>query len=224
MKKLIFVLVSLFVALPTFAIEDGENIDGVNYCTKVNRYDVSKVTSISFPDSSLYGSGSSYTYRTIVVGYQSVPFLNATFNGKTIGHSSMDIFSCPKKYANGASGDFYAGRIIKWYIPSNYVTSSNSIKVTVQDKTASKSGIKASNTYAYELGEIEYNKIENKESNPCNPVEVTLKEEIREDIERQLEIFANPVEAEITDTGYTGYLFEDKYSCQSMPVDINDMQ
>lgn len=133
-------------------------------------------------------------------------------------------FTCPKNYANGASGSFYAGRIIEWYIPSNYVTSSNSIKLTVQDKTASKSGIKVPNTYTYGLEAIEYNEIVNKEGNPCNPVEVNLKEEIRYDVERQLEIIANPVEAEITDTGYAGYLFEDKYSCQSMPVDINDMQ
>lgn len=223
MKKIMVILASLFVALPVFA-ENGENIDGVNYCNKVNRYDVSKVTSISFPDSSLYGSGSSYTYRTIVVGYQSVPFLNATFNGKTIGHSSMEPFECPDKYANGASGPFNAGRIIKWYIPASYVTSSNSIKVTVQDKTASKSGIKVPNTYTYGLEAIEYNEIVNKEGNPCNPIEVNLKEEIRDDVERQLEIIANPVEAEIVDTGYAGYLFEDKYSCQSMPIDVNDMQ
>lgn len=224
MKKIMVILASLFVALPVFAVEDGEHIDGVNYCNKVNRYDVSKVTSISFPDSSLYGSGSSYTYRTIVVGYQSVPFLNATFNGKTIGHSSIQPFECPAKYANSASGYFYAGRIIEWYIPASYVTSSNSIKVTVQDKTASKSGIKVPNTYTYGLEAIEYNEIVNKEGNPCNPIEVNLKEEIRDDVERQLEIIANPVEAEIVDTGYVGYLFEDKYSCQSMPIDVNDMQ
>ncbi|MDE7314564.1 MAG: hypothetical protein K2N11_02550 [Mucispirillum sp.] len=224
MKNIIFIFTFLLIALPVFAVKDGEKIDGVNYCNKVNRYDVSKVTSISFPDTTLYGSGSSYTYRTIVVGYQSVPFLNATFNGKTIGHSSMEPFECPKNYANGASGSFYAGRIIEWYIPSNYVTSSNSITVTVQDKTASKSGIKVPNTYTYGLEAIEYNEIVNKEGNPCNPVEVNLKEEIRYDVERQLEIIANPVEAEIIDTGYAGYLFEDKYSCQSMPVDINDMQ
>ena len=44
MKKIMVILASLFVALPAFA-ENGENIDGVNYCNKVNRYDVSKVTS-----------------------------------------------------------------------------------------------------------------------------------------------------------------------------------
>ena len=223
MKKIMVILAILFVALPAFA-ENGENIDGVNYCNKVNRYDVSKVTSISFPDSSLYGSGSSYTYRTIVVGYQSVPFLNATFNGKTIGHSSIQPFECPAKYANGASGPFNAGRIIKWYIPASYVTSSNSITVTVQDKTASKSGIKAPTREVYGLGEPEHNDEKIQEGNPCNPIEVNLKEEIRDDVERQLEIIANPVEAEIVDTGYAGYLFEDKYSCQSMPIDVNDMQ
>ncbi len=222
-KHIMLILSAILIAIPVFA-QSGEDIDGVNYCTKVNRYDVSKVTSISFPDSSLYGSGSNYTYRTIVVGYQSVPFLNATFNGKTIGHSSIDPFTCPPKYANGASADFNAGRIIEWYIPASYVTSSNSITVTVQDKTASKSGIKAPTREVYGLGEPKHNDEKIQEGNPCNPIQVNLKEEIREDIEKQLEQIANPVEAEIVDTGYTGYLFEDKYSCQSMPIDANDMQ
>ena len=76
----------------------------------------------------------------------------------------------------------------------------------------------------YGLGEPEHNDEKIQEGNPCNPIQVNLKEEIRDDVERQLEIIANPVEAEIVDTGYAGYLFEDKYSCQSMPIDVNDMQ
>ena len=59
-KHIMLILSAILIAIPVFA-QSGEDIDGVNYCTKVNRYDVSKVTSISFPDSSLYGSGSNYT-------------------------------------------------------------------------------------------------------------------------------------------------------------------
>lgn len=49
-KHIMLILSAILIAIPVFA-QSGEDIDGVNYCTKVNRYDVSKVTSISFPDS-----------------------------------------------------------------------------------------------------------------------------------------------------------------------------
>lgn len=207
-----------------FADYDGENLFGQNFCQKVDRYNFTNITSISFVTSNLVQSGNNYTYSVVVVGYPSVPTLRGVFNGRSIGTDAMTPFKCPKKYANGASADFNAGRIIEWYIPASYVTSSNSIIVTVQDKTASKSGIKAPTREVYGLGEPKHNDEKIQEGNPCNPIQVNLKEEIREDIEKQLEQIANPVEAEIVDTGYTGYLFEDKYSCQSMPIDVNDMQ
>ena len=143
-KKIVLLIVILYAFSVTyvFAAYDGENLYGQNFCQKVDRYNVSNITSISFITNTLIQSGSSYTYSVIVVGYPSVPTLRGIFNGKSIGTDAMEPFTCPKKYANGASGDFNGGRVIRWYIPASYVRdSNNSFEMTINGKTVSKNNI-----------------------------------------------------------------------------------
>ncbi len=144
-KKSILFITILFALLVTnvFADYDGENLFGQNFCQKVDRYNFTNITSISFVTSNLVQSGNNYTYSVVVVGYPSVPTLRGVFNGRSIGTDAMTPFKCPKKYANGASGDFNGGRVIRWYIPASYVNdSNNSFEMTINGKTASKSNIK----------------------------------------------------------------------------------
>ncbi len=143
-KKSMFILVMVFTFCVTqvFAEEDGEKLYGQNFCLKVDKYNVTKITSINFVEKNLINTNNKYTYPVVVVGYPSVPTLKGTFNGKAIGTDAMIPFKCPKNYANGASDAFNAGRIIRWYIPENYIIDGNNVlEMTINDKTASKSNI-----------------------------------------------------------------------------------
>lgn len=144
-KKSILFITILFALLVTnvFADYDGENLFDQNFCQKVDRYNFTNITSISFVTSNLVQSGNNYTYSVVVVGYPSVPTLRGVFNGKSIGTDAMTPFKCPKKYANGASDYFNGGRVIRWYIPASYVNdSNNSFEMTINGKTTSKSNIR----------------------------------------------------------------------------------
>lgn len=144
-KKSILFITILFALLVTnvFADYDGENLFGQNFCQKVDRYNFTNITSISFVTSNLVQSGNNYTYSVVVVGYPSVPTLRGVFNGKSIGTDAMTPFKCPKKYANDASDYFNGGRVIRWYIPASYVNdSNNSFEMTINGKTISKNNIR----------------------------------------------------------------------------------
>lgn len=144
-KKSILLVAILFAfsATQVFADYDGEKLFGQNFCQKVDRYNFTNITSISFVTSELIESGSNYTYSVVVVGYPSVPTLRGVFNGKSIGTDAMTPFKCPKKYANGASDYFNGGRVIRWYIPASYVNdSNNSFEMTINGKTISKNNIR----------------------------------------------------------------------------------
>lgn len=144
-KKSILLVAILFAfsATQVFADYDGEKLFGQNFCQKVDRYNFTNITSISFVTSELIESGSNYTYSVVVVGYPSVPTLRGVFNGKSIGTDAMTPFKCPKKYANDASDYFNGGRVIRWYIPASYVNdSNNSFEMTINGKTISKNNIR----------------------------------------------------------------------------------
>lgn len=148
MKKLLIVLALVFGSFSqVYALQfDGERIYGINFCSKVDRYDVTKYKGLQFVNT---GSSATYLYKysesyravmTVMVGYKSMIMERGLYNSRDIG-TVTHTFYCPGSYSNQTDTDFTAGRVTEWLIPEEHYNGGGTVTVTMDGHTISTTNI-----------------------------------------------------------------------------------